>query len=386
MDPGSNLGYPEDFVTQAPLIESDGHLRSLLNKEFGIVYCTIRQLSGYDDLNFLLSECELGESANALLKNSAGMSKRHKFVLKFSNPVEARSSGLIEAQIKLMEALKKNGVPCAEVLPYVDGKFFKLVRVSGQVHLPMRLFTFVHGKMYDEFEHKHTNEAYSMIGRLLAKFHRVCDEKLEHDPQCQPFKLHCPFFSLENLSGIERELEMLCESHSDLLSQTNDVIDPSEKIRVAQTAIFTFKKEILARKEIFLKGIIHSDFNEANLLFDTENGKSHISALLDFGDTHYSLRIYDVANAILYIYLDFDLESKAQYSLHLSQLERISFHLISSYLEELVPMSAERTKFLGELKYIGICMRARLVLSSVCALRAFRINYRYIYIKLIWLR
>ncbi|KAI1710485.1 phosphotransferase enzyme family domain-containing protein [Ditylenchus destructor] len=381
MDLGANLEYPEDFVTQAPLIESDGHLRSLLSKEYGIVYCNIQQLSGYDDLNFLLSECVLGKSANGLLKNSADRSNSLKFVLKFSNPVEARSSGLIEAQIKLMETLKDNGVPCAEVLPCANGKLYKVVKVNGQVHLPMRLFTFVNGKMYEHFENKHTVEAYSLIGRLLAKFHRVCDKKLDKDPQCQPFKHHYPLFSLENFSGIERELKILYNSRFDLLSQTNDVIDPKEKIRVAKTAISVFKTEILARKEKFLKGIIHSDFNEANLLFDTKNGKSYISALLDFGDCHYSLRIYDLANAILYIYLDFYLDSEDQNYLYLSQLETISFHLISSYLEELNPTPTQKVKILEELKYIGICMQARLTLSSIYALRTFRINYRCIYLS-----
>uniref|UniRef100_A0A914D3N0 Hydroxylysine kinase n=1 Tax=Acrobeloides nanus TaxID=290746 RepID=A0A914D3N0_9BILA len=115
----------------------------------------------------------------------------------------------------------------------------------------------------------------------------------------------------------------------------------------------------------FEQGLIHSDMNETNLLLEFNQNKHEyeVVGLLDFGDTHYSCRIFDIANAVLYLLLD---DKTENYDLKFFQ---IGDHLIQGYKE--VRNFSEK-----ELHFLSDCMRARLALSLIFGIRTAFVNYR----------
>jgi ATP-dependent exoDNAse (exonuclease V) alpha subunit len=78
---------PVDFITQAPLIPTTKALE-LVRENYGIRSATITQLSGYDDLNFLLEDIVFDDN-----EDSKKYSQR--LICKFTNPIEARLPGLL---------------------------------------------------------------------------------------------------------------------------------------------------------------------------------------------------------------------------------------------------------------------------------------------------
>jgi hydroxylysine kinase len=103
--------------------------------------------------------------------------------------------------------------------------------------------------------------------------------------------------------------------------------------------------------------------NETNVLinYDKSSNSYHVSGLLDFGDTHYSLLIHDIAAAILYLLLDVKTTEYGE------EWFRIGEQLIEGYRSLREPR---------DLAFVGLCMRARLVSSLVYGLRTARLNYR----------
>lgn len=80
-----------------------------------------------------------------------------------------------------------------------------------------------------------------------------------------------------------------------------------------------FKQRVLEVRDQLEPGMIHGDFNEQNILVDEMNGKSRIKAILDFGDSHYSCYLYELAIAMTYIML-------------LKRDIRVGGHVIAGYL------------------------------------------------------
>lgn len=67
-----------------------------------------------------------------------------------------------------------------------------------------------------------------------------------------------------------------------------------------------FDRDVLSRADSLRRGLIHADFNEQNLLAEwNSDADSHkICGILDFGDTHDSCIIFDIALPIMYMMLD----------------------------------------------------------------------------------
>uniref|UniRef100_A0A915ETF4 Hydroxylysine kinase n=1 Tax=Ditylenchus dipsaci TaxID=166011 RepID=A0A915ETF4_9BILA len=317
--------YTKDFITQAPVIHDENYLRAILLQEYGITNCKIQSLTGYDDLNFSLENCQVDLQAHRKLQEFIARDQ-NKFVLKFTNPVEAAADGLIDSQVKLMEVLLENDVPCAQIIPQRDGKQWNNIQMSENVKLPVRMYSFLPGQMLEDFESKHTNTTYNLVGNLLAKF-------------------------------------------------------------------TDFKTKVMPYKNKMKKGIIHSDFNETNILLMQNPASKNIrvSGLLDFGDTHTSALIYDIANTILYLFLDYEKTENSSvnnFDKLRTQLKLITKHVFEGYNNGLLHGNQQNSKqnsaepkllmldFEQEQGLIGICMKARLVLSLIYGLRTLRINYR----------
>jgi len=125
---------------------------------------------------------------------------------------------------------------------------------------------------------------------------------------------------------------------------------------------------VLSKKLAFERGIIHSDFNESNILVEGSSPDDiRFTGLLDFGDTHYSFRIADVANAIVYLYL-----WACQNIQEMNQ--EVYTQIASDFLKGYRSHRDVIPDF--DFQHLGLFMKARLVCSLVYGLRTVRINIR----------
>lgn len=64
----------------------------------------------------------------------------------------------------------------------------------------------------------------------------------------------------------------------------------------------------------YITGIIHGDFNEQNILCNKDiSGEWYVCAVLDFGDSHYSAYIFELAITMCYMLIQSrNLETGAQ--------------------------------------------------------------------------
>lgn len=107
--------------------------------------------------------------------------------------------------------------------------------------------------------------------------------------------------------------------------------------------------------------MIHSDFNEQNLLIaqKADTPLFDVVGILDFGDCHFSCLIFDVAVAIMYAMLD----SKGALP-----LADIGGHLLNGYLSGGGQISS------AEFQVIKICICARYAQSLTIGLYTYNQN------------
>ncbi|VDM43873.1 unnamed protein product [Toxocara canis] len=279
----------------------------MISELYSIEQCEIVRQTGYEDMNFCLQN---------IITPRDELRKQSKFILKITNPIEARNYDLM-----------------------VDN-----ILVLFSVRLPVRLFEFLNGTKLEDVDY--SMQVCNLIGRLLAQFHMVTST-FDDDA----YRRHIPFLSLENRECCEREMELLfernliSESQHELLKRTLDI----------------FKKKMSKMSTTMAKGFIHSDFNETNILVEISNDEYVVKGLLDFGDAHYSYLIFDIAAAILYVLMD---TKTNEYD---DEWLKLGGWVVNGY--ETVHTVMDKDMLLPS-------MRARLALSLIYGLRTARINYR----------
>ncbi|GMT16278.1 hypothetical protein PFISCL1PPCAC_7575 [Pristionchus fissidentatus] len=317
--------YAEDEVTQAPLVE-EKTLRSILSTEYGITRGKVHKLTGYEDCNFKLTEVEWED----------GMEGPSKVIVKITNPIEAKDTNTIAAQYEVFSLLRSAGIPTPEGVETRTGEMWTTHEMTDGTKLPVRVFYLLPGENLENFDF--TPAIVTEVGRTLASVHSSLDS-FSHQ------LTHIPFISPENVQCMKREAEILSQ---------RKLIDGKKKSLVERT-FADLDERILRRRGEFDEGLIHSDFNETNLLI--RNGK--ISGVLDFGDMHVSLRLFDVAAAILYLHLSDRLGQS---------LDSLVSHFLVGY-RSIRPFTATPDSLLT-------AMRSRLACSLIYGLRTARINYR----------
>uniref|UniRef100_A0A914YXS6 Hydroxylysine kinase n=1 Tax=Panagrolaimus superbus TaxID=310955 RepID=A0A914YXS6_9BILA len=329
--------YSISTITQTPLIE-ETKLLSILKDIYGIDKCVVHKLTGYDDLNFRIENVSFNSAANLeLTKRSEKI-----FIVKFTNPLEASNPLLLDGQTKLTAHLRSHGIPCAETLPTIDGSFWKIVNMTDTETAPIRLFQFLPGLMLEKIGYNNT--VYSLMGSLLADFHNATSD-FSHPAYNQ----WCHFMCNEDWENLEDELHHQIKEN---------LLTDKTQIELCQRGFDDLRNDIISQRNNFKAGFIHSDVNETNVLLQkVSDGKYKITGLLDFGDTHQSLLIYDIAALILYLAVDANEDN----------WRIIAKPVIEGYNQK---------RKAADLEQILVSMRARLVSSLIYALRTIRINYR----------
>jgi Ser/Thr protein kinase RdoA (MazF antagonist) len=101
-----------------------------------------------------------------------------------------------------MVHLKDNGIPCATVLPSVNGKNYEFVEMVNGIRLPLRCFTLLPGKMMQDVGY--SNELYFKVGQLMAKFHNLTTNYSDD----KWFRVHRVPITLECWDYLENEFKI----------------------------------------------------------------------------------------------------------------------------------------------------------------------------------
>ncbi|CAD5209012.1 unnamed protein product [Bursaphelenchus okinawaensis] len=254
----------------------------------------------------------------------------------------------MESQINLMSFLRSNGIPCPRVIKNKFDENFAVVEMCKNVSLPVRVFEFMEGETLESVGF--TQEAASIVGDLLAKFHNVTDNF-----QDDVIKKHGVPIAIENYQGLLRELHLLFGKN---------MID-NENSQICTDVLKKLEIEIFRNYDFFEYGLIHSDLNETNVLLIKEGDNTlKVSSLLDFGDTHYSLRLFDISSTLLYIYLGI-------HSQNVKNMKNLANAFLTAYKKQ-----RKNNSFIKEIKHCQLAMCARLICSLLYGLRTVRINYR----------
>ncbi|KAK5978390.1 KA1 domain-containing protein [Trichostrongylus colubriformis] len=183
--------YSYDEITQAPIPEPY-HLHHLLKMSYGINQAALKELTGYDDCNFLLNDV-IWETAGA------GPSQA---ILKVSNPLEAKCDQNIDFQVKICQILSEKGINCPKTIRRLDGREWGREEIVDGVYLPVRLFEVIPGSNLENFTYD--PDIVEEIGEVLARFHMIAD-------QSKLSVSHVPYIAVEHRRGILKELELLLD-------------------------------------------------------------------------------------------------------------------------------------------------------------------------------
>ncbi|BFZ01826.1 hypothetical protein BsWGS_04865 [Bradybaena similaris] len=370
---------------------SGSRAATLVQDMYGMSVSVVQELTSYDDQNFLVEEI-LSSSLPVGVKFAGS----GRYVLKILNTLDSMKPQVTATQTEVILHAKSAGIPTPGLIPTVDGRYQFLLRLpkTGSEDAEMeqyvvRLFAFMPDRTLDQVIL--TRQMCYEVGWLAGKLDAVLQE----------------FPNEENsvAASMTREWNM---SQIPKLRGKLHVVRCPEQQRVIQEIIDKFEIAVLSAQHKFSKGLIHSDFNECNILVSQDSGSAavtatgvssesqntasvennhssvnkhnltlhsmrksvaeklkctqltsdcdhsfdakpwHVSGIIDFGDTTLSLYIFEVAIAIVYIMLN---------KHGIPAMEAASF-LLSGYLQHIHLTGLE-------ISHLKMCVCARLAQSLV---------------------
>ncbi|XP_055682174.1 hydroxylysine kinase [Lutzomyia longipalpis] len=295
-------------------------VEKLAERLYGITALEISEIISYDDRNFFISEDR--NIKNPIIANHSN----HGYILKVLNALDSHKAGFVDAQIKLMLFLGQQNISCPKPIMNVYGKYFSTELLGTTKHI-IRLLEYIPGKILKEITP--TNNLIYQAGLFVAKFDRAI-KHFTHDA----YKTHKSLWMLDCVPKLE---------------EFSYALKDISKQEIVEEVIAEFKTKVMNHYDKFDKGVIHGDFNEHNFLVNkctsTDQKEYVISGILDFGDTCYSLYIFELAIAMAYMMLQ------------TGQLETGGYFLAGYESIRLVPQH--------EFDVLRVCVAARLCQSLV---------------------
>ncbi len=234
-------------------------MKKLLQTEFGFKSADIKQLDGYENLNYLV------ETATG------------KFVFKtYKN--DDYLNDLVKAENDVLLFLNKqdNG-KYPKPVRFADGSYVKILIISGEKRI-CRMLSFIEGVFFGDT--KPTEKLFSSFGIFLA----------EMDTELQ---------KLNNYTIRARKWEWDIQYLDLNRKYINDIPDTEDR-KVINYFFQQYEENVRPMLPELRNRIIHNDANEWNIL--VKNGK--VSGIIDFGDIAYSPLINELAVAITYACYD----------------------------------------------------------------------------------
>ncbi|XP_054277230.1 hydroxylysine kinase-like [Macrosteles quadrilineatus] len=295
---------------------------------YGIDVCEAKELDGYDDKNYHLKAKSITNN-----KNIPHISP-HGYVLKIMNSSDSEKIDCVQAQCEIMIHLGNNGIQTPQPQKSTDGSLFCIQELpqNNKDNKPskkhaVRLLTFVDGKMLKDLPW--TLKFHFDVGVYTARLDLVL-QNFSHPA----YKQYSSLWMLKNMPTIEDYLFVFKET--------------DKRIEMVKEVVQSFKDQVLKNLGSLKSGMIHGDIHDQNLLCQLIDGEWSINAVLDFGDSHYSAYVIELALATAYMILQ-------------SGLVESGTHVIAGYCS-ILPLP------LDELKLLKVCVCARLCQSLVLGL------------------
>jgi len=231
---------------------------------------TVKTTFTDEKLKKIVSEYDIGEfikskpfKAGYVQTNILIVTKKGKYVLRY---YENRSKESVSFEADLLRFLSEHDYPCAMPIKDNKGKVIKLHNKK-----PFIIFSYLEGRHLKNINDK---QMYQMV-KQLALLHKITKGhkpvNFEHrEPRTKEFCLETAKTEAKRFKDKEKG-----------------------KLRLA---IVKTKLNELNLPEKLSKGVIHGDFDKANIKFK----KDKLTGILDFDDSTYTFLIYDLGVVLLY--------------------------------------------------------------------------------------
>lgn len=165
----------------------------------------------------------------------------------------------------------------------IFGKYSSMEKIGDASHL-VRLFEFLPGRIFNQVtKSKHL---FYEVGEFVAKIDSAL-KRFTHDA----YQNHRTIWMLESVPKLSKFLYAL--------------EDPKKKA-LCEDILKQFNEKVLSCYDKFAKGVIHNDCNDHNIILNKKSPDSdeyRVTGLIDFGDTCYSLYVFELAITIAYMIL-----------------------------------------------------------------------------------
>ncbi|KAL7396889.1 hypothetical protein ABVT39_013101 [Epinephelus coioides] len=247
---------------------SQSQVTEMMKRLFNLTPSEIHSLPSYEDQNFYVAPAEGGE-----------------YVLKIMNSEDSENPTLIEVQTYAMSVLHQNGLPVQTVVPTTSGQLMSLEETDcgyGPQKYLVRLFTYLPGTTISKVPL--TPQLLYEAGKTAARMEKIFHQ-LEHP----------------DLGVLQRENFIWSLSNIPLLEGYVHLLDGDPLQEVVKSVIHQYKTSVVPICSNFRKCINHGDFNDLNVLVQSEGDGHKISGILDFGDMNTGCFIHELAITIMYM-------------------------------------------------------------------------------------
>lgn len=248
----------------------------LLQRLFHLEADTIKEQNSYDDRNFYVTV--KGNSQPPF----PGDHSPHGYILKIINSLDSQQERFLNAQIKMMVYLNENGINCPKPVKNVNNSYNSFERFGGESTYCVRLLTFIPGTLVNQVDY--TAQILYQVGDLVARTDLALMKFDDSDIRTN---------RIWNMSSVPQVSQFLYA-----------VTDP-ERRALAQQVIDQFNAVVVPTYDQLVRGAIHGDMNEQNILVAHDgDGRPRVSGLIDFGDIQSNYYVFELALTCMYMMLD----------------------------------------------------------------------------------
>ncbi|XP_046399046.1 hydroxylysine kinase [Ischnura elegans] len=333
-DSNENLLQPGQQITPIISIEL---AKDLVQKLFGVKTKEIHELNAYDDKNFHVL-------ADGIENPNIVKGAEHGYVFKVMNSLDSKNVSLVDGQKEIMLFLVNHEIMCPKPVPTLQNEYHSIIELpvpeAPPGHPPgkhlVRLLEYQPGTLFCNVPS--SRELFIDAGMYVAKLDNILKD-FSHP-------VYASHKSLWSLSSVPELKKFLFAVKS---------LDDREMVG---RIIDCFEREVSPSMESLEKGMVHGDFNEQNILCaQMPEGEWRVSAILDFGDSHFSCYIFELAIAMCYMMLQCK---------HMDQLEAGACFLAGYTSVRQLPES--------EMKILRTCIAARYAQSLILGAYSYSLN------------
>lgn len=205
----------------------------------------------------------------------------HGYVLKITNSLDTKKVKVFDAQTQLILFLRQQGVNCPKPVMNIFGRYHSIEKFGDSSHL-IRLLEYIPGRIFNDV--LKTKHLFYQVGEFIARIDSAL-KRFQHDA----YDNHKSLWMLESLPQLTKFLY---------------AVKDEKRQAMVKDVLKQFNENVLDHLNKFAKGVIHGDCNEHNLVvskISPESDEFRVTGVIDFGDTSYSLYVFELAISIAYM-------------------------------------------------------------------------------------